>query len=209
VKLPLKYDFRPARSPSNQLVVVLHGRGDSYEGFLWLQDALGIDSLDYLLLNAPMPYYTGFSWYELPPDQLPGINESRRLLKEVFAETERHGYPPKSTYLFGFSQGCLLTLEFGARHHQRLGGYIGISGYCHDTAALLQELNPEVNQGDWLVTHGTEDDVLSVATTRPQIQVLNDAGFKIDYREYAKSHTIDPDRELPDIRDWLNARIET
>ena len=204
--LPLTHIWQSARAASKQLMVVLHGRGDSAEGFLWLQDALEIDSLNYLLLNAPEPYYTGFSWYDLPPHQLPGITHSRKLLGVVLAETEEQGFMPESTFLLGFSQGCLLTLEFGARHIRRLAGYIGISGYAYDTNALLRELNPDVNHGDWLITHGTDDELLPVESTRAQIRQLIDGGFNIDYREYEKTHTIDAERELPEIREWLKIR---
>lgn len=207
MNLPLTHIWQPAGSPSQQLVIVLHGRGDSADGFLWLQEELGIDSLDFLLLNAPSPYYTGFSWYDLPPDQQPGILRSRKLLGDVLAETERSGYPPERTFLLGFSQGCLLTMEFGGRHSRRLAGYIGISGYSNDPESLARELNPEVNKGDWLITHGTMDEMLPVARTRTQIQVLRDAGFKLDYREYMKTHTVDFERELPEIREWIQARI--
>src|SRR6185503_4648933 len=99
-----------------------------------------------------------------------------------------------------------MTLEFGARYSRPLAGYIGISGYCYDVDAILREMNPAVNSGNWLITHGTEDNVLPVETTRSQIHSLIKAGFKIDYREYPKPHTIDPYRELADIRDWIRAR---
>lgn len=206
MNLPLKYIWQPARVPSKQLMVVLHGLGDSAEGFLWLQDELDIDSLNFLLLTAPGEYYMGYSWYDLPPDQLPGIVRSRKLLKEVFTEIQREGYAPEQTFLLGFSQGCLMTLEFGARHAHRLAGYIGISGYTNDPEALLRELNPEVNQGDWLITHGTVDEMLPVDRTRAQMLRLNKGGFKIDYREYRKPHTIDVERELSEIRQWIEAR---
>ena len=204
--IPLSNVWQPSRTPSNSLLIVLHGLGDSAEGFVSLQEELGIDSLNVLLLNGPTPYYTGFSWYDLPPNQLPGILSSRRLLTQVLAETEKAGYSSGQTFLLGFSQGCLMTLEFGARYSRPLAGYIGISGYCYDVDAILREMNPAVNSGNWLITHGTEDDVLPVETTRSQIHSLIKAGFKIDYREYPKPHTIDPYRELPDIRDWIRAR---
>jgi phospholipase/carboxylesterase len=207
MNLPLAHIWQQARVPSRHLVVVLHGRGDSSEGFTWLQEALSIDSLNFLLLDAPERYYTGFSWYDLPPNQLPGILRSRKLLKDVFAETQLNGYPAEQTFLFGFSQGCLLTLEFGARHSQRLAGYVGISGYTHDTEALLRDLNPAVNQGDWLITHGLWDEMLPVEATREQVRILADRGFRLDYREYAKAHTVDFERELPDIRTWILARM--
>lgn len=207
MNLPLTHVWQPAATKSQQLLVVLHGRGDSAEGFLWLQPELGIDSLNLLLLNAPDPYYTGFSWYGLPPNQLPGIQRSRKVLAEVLKQTELEGYPPEQTFLFGFSQGCLMTLEFGSRHTKPLAGYIGISGYCYDPAAVLREVNPAVNNDNWLITHGTEDETLPVETTRAQVQQLNEGGFRIDYREYAKPHTIDSDREIADLRDWLRVRL--
>jgi phospholipase/carboxylesterase len=208
MNLPLTHLWQPARVKSNQLMIVLHGRGDSAEGFEWLQDELDIDSMNYLLLTAPDPYYTGFSWYDLPPNQLPGVVRSRRVLTEVLTETQAAGYPPDRTFLFGFSQGCLMTLEFGARYERPLAGYIGVSGYCHDPAALLREMNPAVNNGRWLITHGTDDELLPVETTRAQIRQLNAAGFKIAYREYVKPHTIDVERELPEIVRWLQREEE-
>jgi len=173
----------------------------------WLQDALAIDTLNFLLLTAPNRYYTGFSWYSLPPRQLPGILQSRKVLGQVFEELKRSGYAPEQTLLMGFSQGCLLTLEFGARHPDRLAGYIGISGYSYDPRMLLEEMNQKANSGDWLVTHGTQDEILPVENTRAQISILIDGGFRIDYREYRKAHTIDIEIELPEIRDWLMARL--
>jgi phospholipase/carboxylesterase len=209
MELPLQHLWLPAPAPSKQLIVVLHGLGDSADGFLWLPEALDIDSLHFLFLNAPTPYYMGFSWYDLPPKQLPGILRSRNILNDTFSRIENSGYPPERTFLFGFSQGCLMTLEFGARYNRRLAGYIGISGYSNDSEALLRELNPEVNHGDWLITHGTQDETLPVERTRAQMRLFNENGFTIDYREYVKTHTIDFHREVDEVREWIRKRVES
>ena len=197
--------FIPAKEQSNRklLMVILHGRGDSAHGFADFSDELKIPQMNYLLLNAPDPYLDGFSWYELPPNQLPGITRSRALLEKVFHAVFRAGYSPSDCFLFGFSQGCLMTIEFGARFSHVLGGYIGISGYVYDVDRLIQETNPEVKRGNWLITHGTHDDVLSIEVTRPQIQQMIQNGFKIDYKEYEKMHTIDPVLELPFLKKWI------
>jgi phospholipase/carboxylesterase len=208
MNLPLAHIWQPAASASQRLVIVLHGRGDSAEGFLWLQEELDIDELNFLLLNAPDKYYTGYSWYDLPPDQLPGIQQSGELLARTLEQVEREGYSPDKTILFGFSQGCLMTLEFGSRYSRALAGYVGISGYCYDPDGILREMNPATNTGNWLITHGTMDDVLPVEVTRAQVKRLNDGGFRIDYREYPKTHTIDPEREISDIRAWLRTLLQ-
>jgi phospholipase/carboxylesterase len=138
----------------------------------------------------------------------PECSGSRGLLAEEFARIEGEGFSLDRTILSGFSQGCLMTLEFGARFPKRLAGYLGISGYCYDPELLLKEASAEARSGSWFITHGTQDEVLSAETTRGQIAVLKGGGMPIDYREYRKAHTIDPHRELPEIREWIRARIE-
>jgi phospholipase/carboxylesterase len=207
MNLPLSYIWLPAIVPSKQLVVVLHGQGGSSGDFQPIQSDLGIVEFNYLLLDAPDRYDSGFRWFNWEGNPLRDVGRSRNLLTEVLAATAKAGYAPERTFLFGFSQGCLMTLEFGARHSRRLAGYIGISGFILDPAALLQDLNPEVNSGDWLVTHGTADEAVPVEKTRSQIQALRDGGFKIDYREYSKAHNIDEQRELPEIRKWMMDRV--
>ena len=190
----------------DHLLIVLHGRGDTAEGFAWLQGKLGLPGLSALLLDAPDPYDEGRCWYT-PPDRRPGIDRSRALLTKVFDEVFRAGYAPEHCFLFGFSQGALMTLEFGAREARRLAGYVAVSGRCHDAEALLKEARPEALKADWLVTHGKFDEVLPIETTRAQMKMLSDGGFAVDYRESPKKHTIDPGTELPEIRDWLKERM--
>ena len=208
LEIPTLWQPSLGSEPSQgHLLVVLHGRGDSPQGFAWLQSALALPGLSALLLTAPDPYYGGYSWYDLPPRQLPGILRSRSLLEKVFVELARQGFPPERCILLGFSQGCLMTLEFGARFSPPLAGYIGISGYCNDPRALLAEGAFLALKGNWLITHGTDDDVLPVARTRAQIEELQRGGMRVDYREYPKGHTIEPRFELPEIREWIEKRL--
>lgn len=204
--LPLESLFFPSKIPSKKLMIVLHGRGDSAEGFRFLPQEIGFDNVNYLLLNAPIEYYTGFSWYDLPPNQLPGIEYSRHVLTQTLDMLFEQGYEPSQTILFGFSQGSLLTFEFGARYHQVLAGYIGVSGYIYDAEKILLEMNKEVNQGNWLCTHGYEDDVLPFNESQSQVQTLQKGGFDIDFRAYRKTHTVDMG-ELNEIREWVAQRL--
>ena len=205
-ELPLDYLFFPSKTPSNKLVIILHGRGDSAEGFRFFPQELGFEDVNYLLLNAPFEYYTGFSWYDLAPNQLPGIEYSRNILTEVLDELFEDRYTPSQTILFGFSQGSLLTFEFGARYERELAGYIGVSGYIYDAQKILEEMNPEVNKGNWLCTHGYEDDVLPFTQSKAQVETLQKGGFKIDFRAYHKTHTVDMG-ELNEIREWIKDRL--
>ena len=54
-----------AEADSKWLMMVLHGLGDSMEGYRWLHRTLENPKLNTLLVNAPDDYYGGFSWYDI------------------------------------------------------------------------------------------------------------------------------------------------
>lgn len=200
--LPLHNLFLPSIEPSNKLIVILHGRGDSSEGFRFFPQMMDFDDVNFLLLDAPFEYFTGFSWYDLPPNQLPGIEYSKNILTQTFDLLFADRFSPENTILFGFSQGSLLTFEFGSRYQHALAGYIAISGYIFDEHKILEEMNPDVNRGNWLCTHGYEDDVLPFETSESQVNMLQSNGFNIDFRAFHKPHSMD-EGEIAQIRIWI------
>lgn len=200
--LPLENIFIPSKTPSKKIMIILHGRGDSSEGFTGLPPFLDIDEMNYLLLDAPFEYFTGFSWYQLPPEQLPGIEYSSKILTQILDTLFEEQFNASESFLFGFSQGSLLTFEFGARYKKVLAGYIAVSGYIYDTDKLLQDLNPDVLKSNWLCTHGTQDNVLPFETSKKQVEILQNAGFDIEFKAYKKDHSIDRD-ELEYISNWI------
>ncbi len=203
--LPLENIFIPANVASKKLMIILHDRGDSSEGFTMLPDLLEMPEMNYLLLDAPFEFFTGLSWYQLPPDQLPGIKHSSQLLTETLDTLFEEEFNAEESFLFGFSQGALLTFEFGARYHKELAGYIAVSGYIYDADHLLAEMNPDLLEANWLCTHGTHDNVLAYDTTKEQVDTLIDGGMNIEFKTYEKDHSIDRE-ELAFIAEWMKER---
>ncbi|HEY9190628.1 MAG TPA: serine esterase [Sulfurovum sp.] len=203
--IPLSHIFIPSKVPSKKLMVVLHGRGDSSTGFSFLPPYLDMEEMNYILLDAPYDYYDGFSWYDLPPNQLEGILHSRALLTETLDRLFEEEFNAHESFLFGFSQGSLLTFEFGARYGKVLAGYIAVSGYIYDAERLLEEMNPDVKSSHWLCTHGTYDEVLPYEISKDQVETLQEGGFEIDFRSYDKVHTIAED-ELKMFEEWIKSR---
>ncbi|MCZ7635226.1 MAG: serine esterase [Verrucomicrobia bacterium] len=200
----LHTELLPAReSSSRRLLVVLHGLGDSLEGYRWMPTELRLPWLNYLLVNAPDDYFGGYSWYDIYGDAGPGVARSRTLLTALLEDLPRRGFEPANTALFGFSQGCLMVLETGLRFPHRLAGLIGISGYLHDVATLLRELSPVAAGQRILMTHGTEDPLLPIAPVRKQVELLRARGLDVQWREFNKAHTIAGEEELSLIREFL------
>ncbi len=191
---------------SGWLMVVLHGLGDSLAGYRWMPEALGLPWLGYRLVNAPDHYFGGYSWYDFAGVPGPGIERSRKLLAELFDRLAADGQPADRTFLLGFSQGCLMTIEFASQHPQVLAGCVGISGYTHEPERLLGRLSPVARQQRFLITHGTADPLIPIEPVRGQIETLRKAGLGIEWREFRKDHTIAGEQELSVIRDFLIAR---
>jgi len=198
--------FYPSKIPSKKLMIVLHGRGDSSQGFTWMPEFMNMDDMNYLLLDAPYEYFGGNSWYDLPPNQLIGIAHSSSILADILDGLFEEEFDASQSFLFGFSQGALLTFEFGARYETKLAGYLAISGYIYDPELLLKEMNPELKNANWLCTHGTEDDVLPYSTSKAQVETLQNAGFNIKFKSYEKVHTIAED-ELHMIKTWIQSKL--
>jgi phospholipase/carboxylesterase len=109
--------------------------------------------------------------------------------------------------MFGFSQGCLMTIELGLRYPHLFAGLVGISGYVHEPERLIQERSSVALQQQFLVTHGTDDPLIPFAVVREQVNLLKGHGMHIEWHEIEKAHTIAGEAELSAIRDFVRARF--
>lgn len=200
----LEVEYVPAAEPaSGRVMVVLHGLGDSIEGYRWMPEALRLSWLSYLLVNAPDHYYGGRSWYDFAVDPDPGVLRSREMLFALLDEWRGRGHTADQTLLFGFSQGALMTIDVGLHYPHRLAGLIGVSGHVHEIDRSLGELSGVARQQRFLITHGRWDPLIPVKPVRGQIEQLKAAGLQIEWHEFEKDHTIAGETELGVIRDFV------
>jgi len=198
-------EFIPAADKtSRRLMIMLHGLGDSIEGYRWWPEAMALPWMNYLLVNAPDDYYGGYSWFDID-DQAPGVLRSRKLLFALLDDLRAKNFPAEQITLGGFSQGCLMTMDVGLRYPHRLAGLVGISGWVFELEKTLQELSPVARSQRVLMTHGTNDPMVPIERVRPQIPQLKAAGLNVDWREFPKVHTIHGEIEMVVIRDFVRA----
>ena len=200
----LHTELIPAAEKSSRLMVMLHGLGDSIEGYRWWPEALGLPWLNHLLVNAPDEYYGRYSWFDID-DQPPGVVRSRKMLFELLDDLRAKGFPAEQITLGGFSQGCLMTVDVGLRYPHRLAGLVGISGWVFALDKTITQLSPVARQQRLLMTHGTDDPLVPIDKVRPQIPSLKAAGLNVEWREFAKVHTIQGETELAVIREFVRA----
>ena len=187
----LQTDFiKASDTDSKFLMVVLHGLGDSMEGYRFLPEVLGLPWMNYLLVNAPDPYFTGYQWYSIPgEDQEKEIERSRKMLFELLDHQRSQGWPTEKTFLFGFSY--------------RFAGIVGISGYLFHPEQLLKEQSPVAKDQHFLITHGTYDPLIPISETKKGYDFASRQGLQIDWVEFPKDHTIQGEAELKVIHEFL------
>ena len=188
----LDHEHIPAVEPDSKwLIVILHGLGDSMEGFRWLPEALNLSWLNYLLVNAPDPYNDGYSWYDFMDDPDPGVTRSREALFELLDAQRDNGHPTGQTFQFGFSQGCLMTMEVAMRYPHRLAGCVGVSGYLHEPEQAITELSSAAKEQNILFTLGTFDPLIPAEKVKGQLNLLRqDGGLEIQANPIVKNGII-------------------
>jgi phospholipase/carboxylesterase len=190
---------------SRRLLIMLHGLGDSIEGYRWVPEAMDFPWLNYLLVNAPDSYYGGYSWYDFAHDIVPGVHRSRKLLFDLLEAQEHNGFAANEIILGGFSQGCLMSIEVGLRYPKRLAGILGISGYVCEPQKLIAEMSPCSREQRVLMTHGTLDPMIPFARVKEQVKMLQIAGINVEWHEFQKAHTIAGEQELEIIRKFVRS----
>lgn len=202
-----KCKFIPARKRSEKLMIVLHGKGDSIRPFKNFDDEMGVPEMNYLLLNAPKRFLDGYSWYGDPPYERTGVLKIREKLFKLLQELEQQGWKSENIFLFGFSQGCLISADIGLNYPKKLGGIVGVSGYFHFYPRWRQRLSKSSLKTPWMFTHGRQDDLLKLDETKHGVDKLRDAGFSVDWVELDKDHTL-IDEEMPLIRKWVRGQLK-
>jgi phospholipase/carboxylesterase len=202
-----KHKFIPAQKKSDYLMIVLHGRGDSIRPFASFDDELKVPEMNYLLLNAPRKFMDGYTWYGEPPFQKNGVLKIREKIFDLLNDLENQGWKSENIFLFGFSQGCLISADIGMNYPKKLAGVVGISGYFNFYPRWRNSISADAIKTPWLFTHGHQDDVLPIAETKYGVEKLKDAGFKVNWVEMDKDHTL-KEEEYPIIRRWVKDQLQ-
>lgn len=186
------YQLIPAKNDSSCLVIALHGRGDTYFGMRRIRHKLKLDSMNYLLLNAPDPWVTengfnGRSWYDRPPIHEQGLNRSLQMLDQLVTELYEQGI--KQIYIVGFSQGSVLGLEYILHHPNKIIGFFGMSGaiFRQDyLSTIVQDSSTNV-----FLTHGNQDQLLNAKEYETLVKpfLSSFSGSKLEI--WDKAHLMD------------------
>jgi phospholipase/carboxylesterase len=207
----LTFHERPARGEPAGLLVLHHGRGTDELDLLPLADELDPSRrLHVVAPRAPLrlPGAPGFHWYLVPRVGYPDpqtFGGARAALAEFHDELwESTGLGPERTVLGGFSMGTVMSYALGLDAERPApAGILAFSGFIPTVGGWEPELEGR-ERIRVLIAHGRRDPVIDIAFARRARELLEGAGFDVDYDESNMVHAIDP-AEIPRAVAWLEA----
>ena len=192
------------------MVILLHGYGAHMGDLTGLSPFIDKTRYLYVLPNAPIPieseYGTvGYAWMNLS-ERNEGTNreaeEAERKLEVFFEDVvEKYQYSFPQVVVVGFSQGGMMTYQWGISNPQRFLGLASLSSMIQDESVLLGRL-PCARDQSIFVVHGTDDQLIPVEDGRRAQKFLLNCGYSLDYKEYVMGHQITLD-VMTDLGSWI------
>jgi phospholipase/carboxylesterase len=179
------------------MIVAIHGRGDSPQGFRHLLANLPVPSR-VILPRGLYPEGSGFSWFSLSalsPDKERFSAEISKAAQHIVAglrELAKDRPTRGKMVLTGFSQGGILSFTLADSHPDLFTVAIPVAG------TLPPPLHPGriADPADYppiVALHGDRDPALLIEPTRASIEALRKLGLRAELHEYPGiRHTIPP-----------------
>eukprot|EP00730_Choanoeca_flexa_P004840 TRINITY_DN11819_c0_g1_i1.p1 TRINITY_DN11819_c0_g1~~TRINITY_DN11819_c0_g1_i1.p1 ORF type:complete len:327 (+),score=58.43 TRINITY_DN11819_c0_g1_i1:1-981(+) len=220
-----------ADTPAPNLLVLLHGTGDTEQGFGRLAESMAIPGMEALSLRAPfpVPYYDGYSWYAVYEDdgnlieplpserrRVASLQHTRKLLHQLLDELRHDGWHMRGVFLMGYGTGAIAAMDAALSYGDLLGGTIAMSGGCFleeynqlDLDSLLSELAWKQKELPLLVTHNPSEHGLAVEMAVSQATLLKAWNDKVTYETYSRPGLLKSQEEVKTLFAYLSPLMIT
>jgi phospholipase/carboxylesterase len=173
---------------------MIHGRGADARDILGVASHLNVSEYALQAPEATNNTWYPYSFMAKPEQNEPWLSSALDLLKAMVDEVTKEGIIAENIYFLGFSQGACLALEFVARHAQRLGGVVALTG-----GLIGDTINPENYSGNFNGTPiflgtGNPDPHVPVERVKESADILEKMNAKVHFKVYdGRPHTISQD----------------
>jgi len=152
-------------------------------------------------------------WYDIGDKGLDrqvdevGIRESAQAVAALIDREIDGGIESHRIVLAGFSQGGVIALHLGLRYPHRLAGILALSTYLSLPDTLAIEADSVQQKLPIFIGHGTMDPMIPETHGRRSAQMLESAGYIVEYQTYPMQHSVSAD-EIHAISIWIKQRLE-
>lgn len=208
----LDYRIRRPRkeSASPPVLFLLHGYGSHEEDLFSFANYLPEEYL-IISLRAPLSLsFGGYAWYSIHfnenqdkwSDDAEATAAQRIVLYNIDYHLDQFKLNGNKVSLLGFSQGAIISWALGLSMPNRIDKIIPLSGYVNE--AIFSYAKEGLNELRIFSSHGDQDPTLPVEWARKGIEIIQNKGMEVTYKEYPAGHGINPEN-FSDLLAWLKA----
>lgn len=178
----------PNGEPVKHLLVFLHGYGaDADDLFpLAMQMAPALPETAIISLEAPEEIpggmFGGRQWFPIARIDKSELDHGAQMARGYVTMAlnslkTRFELEWSDIALFGFSQGCMMSLEVSLRLPEALGYVLGYSGALPGPERAITEVTA---RPPFLLVHGDDDQVVPFASMEAAAKTLSELGAKVE-----------------------------
>ncbi len=189
-------------------MILLHGRGASAQGMLGLADELNVPEVAYLAPQAARRSWYPQSFMAPTEQNEPELSSALQRISDLLDQIQEAGLGPDRVVLLGFSQGGCLATEYAARHPQRYGGVVALSGGLIGPEEAPLTYEGSLDGTPVLLGCSDQDPYIPLERVQDTADVLEEMGARVTTRIYeGMGHTTNED-ELRHIQRLLGRYVD-
>jgi phospholipase/carboxylesterase len=201
-------------------ILWMHGLGADGHDFEPLVPELlerGMPALRFMFPHAPVRPVTlnnGYrmrAWYDIigidrrSAEDFAGMNATADSVGTLITREIEAGIPTERMVIAGFSQGGAMALHIATRSQHRFAGIIALSCYLPLAREFAAARHTANDATPIFMAHGSHDPVVPIALGLESRQLLQSAGYPVEWHEYPMPHSV-CEPEVAHMRAFL-ARI--
>jgi phospholipase/carboxylesterase len=195
-------------SEATVAMILLHGRGASAQGMIALAEDLNVPDVAFLAPQAARRSWYPQSFMAPTEQNEPELSSALQRITDLLEQIQDAGLGPERVVLLGFSQGACLATEYAARHPQRYGGVVGLSGGLIGPEEAALDYEGSLDGTPVLLGCSDQDPYIPLERVQDTADVLQDMGGRVTTRIYeSMGHTTNED-ELRHVKRLLGRYID-
>ena len=201
-------DAGASLSDAQAAVILLHGRGASARGMLALADELDVPGVAYLAPQAARRSWYPQSFMATIEENEPALSSALQVVSDLIDRACETHLTEEQVILGGFSQGACLATEYAARHPQRYGGILGLSGGLIGPEGIDFDYEGTLDGTPVFLGCSDQDPYIPLERVEETAEVFRRLSAKVTKRIYeGMGHTTNED-ELSHIRSLLKQSVD-
>jgi len=198
----------PAPADAQAAMILLHGRGASARGMLALAEELDVPGVAYRAPQAARRSWYPQSFMAPISENEPDLSAALRRIDDLIGQLCESSLTEEHVFLLGFSQGACLATEYAARHPQRYGGIVGLSGGLIGPEDTTFDYDGTLDGTPVFLGCSDQDPYIPLERVEETAEVLRQLGAKVTKRIYeGMGHTTNED-ELNHVRTLLKQTVD-